>query len=451
MSKETKLKELFEQSMTNGGPAEFRKNWEQSIGIVTDEDGNRKFDKDKREVDYKDFEIGRVCTALLGNRWQKTFEQHWVNASRMRFEGQGSSVVTGNLPYVTSALDVIAGLANARALERPTRPEFIWDSMCTVKEASGEGGFDIIVRPAGDKPSTDLTDVQAIPTVMLKGSRVHRNRTKNQGLRTKINLYTILDDLTGTLYDAIDENSDQVLNERERKVADCLMGIGNTDGTGITLTRDGMSFYPYQTSASTAVSPENGAQLRNYVNAATSLGPVNYTAVESAFALLYGIRDPFTGLPNALDQNDITVLIAPRSRLQWENNLLASEVWNIGSIGLTTAYSKNTVSPNPLSKFKFNLVWSQIWYNRAIDVGFGGTKYTNASGDSYTTANSIAGLWYMGHPKKAVSYWQRQPYTVQQVPLSSMEYAEQTVLVQDVIERGDAYWHNAYQMFQGQA
>ena len=89
--------------------------------------------------------------------------------------------------------------------------------MCTVTEIEGEGGFDIIVRSDGGQPGHASCDGQALPTVKLKGSRVHRNRTLNQGLRTKINKYTILGYLTGTLYGAVDENADQVLNERERK------------------------------------------------------------------------------------------------------------------------------------------------------------------------------------------------------------------------------------------
>ena len=59
MSKESKIKKLFEQSMENGGLPAFRNNWEQSIGIVTDEDGVKSFNPEKREVEYKDFEIGR--------------------------------------------------------------------------------------------------------------------------------------------------------------------------------------------------------------------------------------------------------------------------------------------------------------------------------------------------------------------------------------------------------
>ena len=264
-AKQRKLKALFEASMSAGGLPEFRENWEQSIGVVSDDAGNLRFDPEKREVDYKDFQIGGVMDAILGPRWRTTFEQFYQRASNMRFEGLGGTIMSGELPYVSAAIDVIAGLANARALEAARAPQYIWDSFCTPTEIVGEGGFDIIVRTDGNQPGKDIADGQPIPTVTVKGSRVHRNRTLNQGLRTKVNKYTILDDLTGTLYQAIEENADQVLVERERKVADCVMGVsalsgaGNTfaltvsqgekigsDGLAIPVSQDGVTFFPYQ-------------------------------------------------------------------------------------------------------------------------------------------------------------------------------------------------------------
>ena len=449
MSKESKLKALFEKSMESGGLQGFRANWEQSLGIKN-VDGVNKLTNEK-EVDYKEFEIGRACSALLGADWRTKFEQNWMPASRMRFESQGGSVMTGDLPYVSAALDVIAGLANARALERPLSPIFIADQMCSTVEAAGEGGWDIIVRPTGQLPADDLADGQAIPTVTLKGSRVHRNRTRNQGLRAKVNLYTILDDLTGTLYSAIDEVADMVLYEKERKVADCLMGI--YDGkyeSGIKMEQDGVAWMPYQATAVTTGAPENNAKVRNYANCvnADGKGLVDYTCVERAYNLLYNNRDPFTNLPVNISLQGMKMFVAPRSLIQAKYILDARETWATSDIGFTTAYAKNTISGNPLSGMGISLVSSQIWANRLVDVGLGanglgvaaGGALTTATADTTHTATSVASFFMLGHPERAIKYLQRQPYTVTQVPLGSMEYADQTVLIQDFRERGQAYW-----------
>ena len=471
-AKQKKLKALFDASVAKGGLPEFRTNWEQSIGVVADEDtGAMVFNPEKREVDYKDFHIGACMEALIGSRWKKTFEQHWQRASALRFEGVGSAVMPGELSYVSAAIDVIAGLANARALERPSAPEFIWDRFCTVTEIEGEGGFDIIVRSDGGQPAQDLAPGEVLPTVKLKASRVHRNRTLNQGLRTKINKYTVLDDLTGTLYEAVDENANMVLNERERKVADCVLGVsaGTTLATGkdvgvpglaMPMIRDGLTFFPYQkgiwgaNAGATIASPENGRLIQNFANAneTDGQGLTDYTFLIRALAILHANRDPFTGLPVKVPLDGMQILVAPRSRPQLDVLLQARNLWQIANGGFNTSGGTATTSDYNFVKEKnLQIAESQVWFNRLVDVGAmkvaaNGTvtqqTLTNAAADSYNTAGSIASAVYLGHFKQAVKYAQRQPYSVVQVPLSSVEYAEETVMIQDVRERGQAYWVN---------
>jgi hypothetical protein len=480
-TKQKKLRALFDASMTAGGLPEFRKNFEQSIGIQSDGGGNMRFEPENREVDYKDFHIGAVCDALIGPRWRGTFEQFYQRASNMRFEGIGGTVMSGELPFVSAAIDVIAGLANARALERPSAPQFIWDSFCTPTEITGEGGFDIIVRTDGNQPSKDLADGEPIPTVTLKGSRVHRNRTLNQGLRTKINKYTIMDDLTGTLYQAIDENADQVLMERERKVADCVMGISRTtgaantfaltvaqaeaigdpnNGLAIPVQQDGVTFFPYQkgvygaagaNSGAVVTSPQNGKYVRNYGNCnfTDALGLTDYNAFVRALNVLTQNRDPFSGLPYPIDLAGMTILVSAASEIQMKFMLQAEALWQVAS-SLTAAGGLVTISNmNMLRDLKLNVKTSQVWMNRLLDVGvttlaangtYAHLGFNATAG--YATAASINSVLYMGHFKEAVRYAQRNPYSVMQVPLSSDEYAEEVVLVQDVRERGQAYWIN---------
>lgn len=463
--------------MPQGGLPAFRRNWEQSIG-VHEEDGRRVFKADKREVDYKDFHIGATCEALMGPHWRQTFEQFWREASRARFEGTGGTVLTGDLPYVSAALDVIAGLANARALERPLAPQFIWQDFCTPTEIVGEGGFDIIVRAAGNQPSKDLADGQPIPTTDLLGSRVHRNRTLNQGLRCKVNKYTILDDLTGTLYEAVDEVADQVLNERERKVADCVLGIALTTGAAntfaltvsqgaaigsdnlaIPVSQDGLTFFPYQkgvygaagTNAGAVVaSPQNGRYIRNFANDnfTDGAGLADYNCLVRALSTLSANRDPFTLLPVQVDLSGMMILVSPASEVQLKFLLAAEKLWQGGAVGIATALGSATVSSyNYARELAPNIRSSQLWMNRLLDVGVttlaaNGTyaHFTFNATAGYATVASVHSALYMGHYKRAVRYAQRMPYSVIQVPLSSQEYAEECVMIQDVRERGQAYW-----------
>lgn len=476
--KETKIKELFEQSAPRGMSA-FRTNWEQSLGVHRDPvTQNQTFDPTNREVNHNELHLGRLMTGLLGPSWKQRFEQNWIQASAMRYE-QGGPVMSSELAYVSAALDVIAGLANARALERPSAPKFIFDQMCSVTEIEGEGGFDIIVRSAGNKPNRDLAENTALPTSQLKGSRVHRNRTLNQGLRTEITLDTVLNDLTGTLYGAVDENSDQVLLEREQKVADCVMavsagsGAANTyaltvsaapnigiDGLAIPADIDGLSFLPYQNGVygtnvnATVPSPQNGKLVANFANAADtdSKGLTDYTAFVRALAMLTQNRDPFTGLAPDIESLDgMTLLVAPGAKPQVDFIMMAQYLWQVGATAMTSAGGTATVAPNVITKFMqgLNVLTSQTWMNRLLDIGVasvssGGTysKKTFNATAGYGTTGSIFSTFFLGKFKEAVAYAQRMPYSVQQVPLSSSEYARQIVSVQDVRERGQAYWKN---------
>ena len=485
-TKEQKLRKLYDNSMAVGGLPEYRKNFEQSIGVHTDDNGRKYFDKDKREIDYMSLEIGRVCNALLGNDWRNTFEQTWQRASNLRFEGVGGTVTTGDLPYTGAALDTIAGLANARALERPTAPQFIWDQFCTPTEITGEGGFDILVRSNGDYPAQDLTDGQPLPTVILKGTRIHRNRTLNQGLRTKISKWTILDDLTGSLYGAIDENSDLVLFERERKVADAVLGVGSAQGTGpqniglpgysVPVIQDGLLFFSYQTGlynqpgasatnyGGALPSPQTQKLVANFANAATNdtYGLQDYTFLVRALAVLAANRDPWTNLPVEIPLAGMTMFVAPRALPQVRYILQTKEEWQVQNGGISTSNGTNTVSDlNLLRDYNFNIVTSQIFANRLVDVGIqkatptAGTiafqTFTNNATDTFNTSNSIASFFALGHFKEAVKYAMRTPYTVMQVPLSSVEYAEEVVLIQDVRERGQAYIVNPRKMYRAYA
>jgi hypothetical protein len=478
-TKQKKLRTLYEQSMTDGGPRAFRTNWEQSIGVHRDEHGTPRFDPNKREVDYKEWTIGAICDALMGRAWRSTFEQFWQDAVMgRRYEGVGGVVLPGDIAFVSAAIDTIAGLATARALERPQRPEWIWQDFCSVVEPVGEGGFDIITRPNGDKPSTDLAKGQSLPTVQLVASRVHRNRTLEQGLRTKIHRDTIRDDLTGSLMETVDEISDQVLAERERKVADCVMGVSKTsgasntfaltvssgvnigtDGLAIPVVQDGLTFFPWQkgvygtNSGSAVYSPENGKLTRNYGNDAFTdgAGLQDYRAIVRALETLSLNRDPFTGLPSFTSMQGMKLLVSPASVVQVEQLLQANALWQIvGANGLNSQGSSNTVSPyNWISTLGIQIKASAFWMNRLLDVGattlaangtYAHLAFNATSG--YTTAASINSALFLGHFPQAVKYLQRIPYTVTQVPLGPQEISEQTVIVQDVREMGQAYWVN---------
>jgi hypothetical protein len=477
-----KLRQLFDAS-----PREFKMRFEQSLGIHTDANGRQYFDANKRELDHKDWQVGEALYGVVGPNWRRSFEQNWKRASTLRFEGVGGDITAGDTPYVSAGLDVVAGLMNARALQRAQDPEWIYDRMCTVQEASGEGGFHIGSRVRPDNQTFyDLADDQQLPSLKATQTRVHRNRTLNQGARVKVNFWQLHDDLTGQIMETVDQMSVFVLQERERKVADAILGVstGTTLATGTSIgvpgqafpiTQDGMTWFPWQTGSygananSATPAPENGIYIANYANDGTSTtttagdgkGLSDYTAIVKAMQILFKNRDPFTGLPIAVPFRGMQFLVAPAASVQLKFLLQAEAIWQVAQYGLgstsTPAGVASTTSRyNLIQDLNLEVIESQFWMNRLVDAGVfktyaaGGAYHqtlTNSPGDSYNTAGSIMSAFYMGHFKDAAIYWQRMPYHTENVPLSSIEYGEQTVLIQDHRERGQLFWHDPRKVY----
>ena len=493
------LKALFEKSMGEGGLNVFRRRCEQLFGVhyvektIKDADGvfaghrfEQAFKPQERIENHNEWGVGEAMYAICGPNWRDALSSRYAQANA-RFEGVGSDVMSGDTPYVSAGLDVVAGLLNARALERAAHPEWIWDKMCTVEEATGEGGFHIGSRlePAavGDNTGTDLADGQMPPTGKVISTRIHRNRTLRQRHRMKVNLWSVRDDLTSQIMETVDEYAVKALQERERKVADVALGVssGTTTlasgqqigipGLPVPVVQDGLPFFPYQNGVygtnanATVAAPENGAFVGNFANASdgNGVGLTNCTAIANALQIMHANRDPFTKLPEKVDFNRMQFLVAPAiAATQLKILLQQQALWQIAWGSATPAsISAATVSGyNLIEAMNLEIVESQFWMNRLVDAGiltvssagvYSQTKLTNNSGDSYNTAGSIMSAFFMGHFRKALTYWQRQPYQAVQVPLSSTEIGEETILVQDHCERGFPFWKAPRQVYRSYA
>jgi hypothetical protein len=493
-----KVRTLFESAVKEGGLDLFKLRFEQSLGIVRDDANHPSLDDNAKAVDHADIPPEVACEALMGPGWRKTFEQHWIAAdmARRRFEGVGSAVLPGELSTVSGAFDVFAGLVGARMLARPAAPEFIWDRMCDVRPNMYEGGFDIGTRPSIDvtkkQDGTDLPPGQIGPVVHLVPTRVHRNRPLRQQKFVKINWHTARNDLTGSLYQSVDECADLVLYERERKVADALLGVSagtgsantfattvssaeavGTDNLAVPQSQDGLVWFPYQkgtygANVNAAVpAPQTGVLVANYANAneTDGAGLTDYTALVRWLKIAALNKDPWTGRPWPVTMRGATILIAPGSRPQLEFLLQARALWQIANAaGTTTGLSgagTATVSDyNFIREMGIQIVESQYWMSRLVDVGVakvssGGTyshqSLTAASTDTYNTAGSIYSAFYAGFPKRAMAYDQVMPYESVQLPLTSVEYSEQTISYNMFQEQGFPYWFQPREMWRAWA
>jgi hypothetical protein len=504
-----KLKQLFDKTMPSGGPKAFRAAFEESVGLryretqAINEEGdisgtrheqyydaetdlfrdNHRADREKDGTGH--WHIGEVFSAICGPQWKKKFEQCWKSAAQSRFEAFGGTMMPGDTPYVSAALDVVAGLLNARALARAKDPEWIWDKVTNVQEATGEGGFHIGSRldPSNfDGSGTDLARGQSLPTTKLLSTRVHRNRTHDQGRRAEVDYWTMRDDLTGQVMESIDQVSLIVLAERERKVADGTMGVasGTTFPGGANIgipgqllpqVQDGMAWFPWQkgtyvtngsaggNAGSTTAAPENQAYIANYANCGDGdgLGLTNYIFVPTALQILSSNLDPFTQLPTQVSMQGMQFIVAPAVAVQLKVLLEQEAIWQI-AWGTATPGSFSNVTQsraNVVKELGLDIIPSMFWANRAINVGLatqsaagsigsvtGQTKLTNNAGDSFNTAGSIMSAYWMGHFKDATIYWQRDPYHTEGVPLGSVEMGARIVLIQDHREMGQLFWHN---------
>ncbi len=168
-------------------------------------------------------------------------------------------------------------------------------------------------------------------------------------------------------------------------------------------------------------------------------------------------HDPFTGLPENIPMEGMKLFVAPAAKPQVEYLLGQLSLWQIQNAsgtttGLSGAGTATTSDFDMLKRLKIELVTSQVWADRILNIGLqkatpynGGTAYqtfTNLTASSYNTANSILSFGLLGHFKQAAKYHVLQPFTSEAVPLGPDQYAEETVAITDFRECGQLYWHN---------
>ena len=474
------IKALFDESMAKGGLAEFKKNFNESIGLADDPDneGRKIMESSKQILDYKDVPGEVCCEAIMGESWKQTFEQMYVPAAqaRMHYESAGSAVLPGELSTVSAAFDVFAGLVNARMLEKTKDAALIWDRLCNVVTNPGEGGFDIRTRAqydVGNQSDTDMPPGTRGPVVGLVPTRVHRNRPMYTQKRCKINWHTARNDLTGTLYSSVDEVADMVLWERERKVIDLALAVstaGNTTfatppsigqpGLCTPANRDGLNWAPYQegvyngNAGANLPSPQGGVLVSNYANSnvVNGVGLTDNTTLIRMLKQLTLNRDPWTGKFKEISLKGMKFLIPPGSRPQLEFLLSSRMLWQMGNGGLNASGGTATVGDyNFIKELGIEIIESQFAYSRLVDVGTmkaaaNGTltsvALTAALADSYNTAGSIYSAFYAGYFDKAINYNQIIPYSAIQVPLDGNDIVEKTISHAVFEEMGAPYWVN---------
>jgi hypothetical protein len=168
-------------------------------------------------------------------------------------------------------------------------------------------------------------------------------------------------------------------------------------------------------------------------------------------------RDPFTGLPPNISFKGMQFLgLTPAFQVQLKFLLEAEALWQIlnAIVPANAAFTTTNSRFNLVRDMGLEIIDSKFWGTRATDVGLAYQPGTNAltaisqqklsdtTGDTYATAGSIMSFFLMGHFKEALTYWQRMPYQAIGVPLSSTEYGEEVVLVQDHKEMGEPFWLN---------
>ena len=246
------------------------------------------------------------------------------------------------------------------------------------------------------------------------------------------------------------------------------------------MSQDGLSFFPYQagiwapagtTPTSTVgnygtnlVSPQNQKCIANFANAVTNDGHGldSYLLLVRALQVLAANHDPFTGLPENIPMEGMKLFVAPAAKPQVEYLLGQLSLWQIQNAsgtttGLSGAGTATTSDFDMLKRLKIELVTSQVWADRILNIGLqkatpynGGTAYqtfTNLTASSYNTANSILSFGLLGHFKQAAKYHVLQPFTSEAVPLGPDQYAEETVAITDFRECGQLYWHNPHKVW----
>ncbi len=354
----------------------------ESLGLSTDRIGNMVIDQTKKQVNARDVDFTEVMQTFLqphyGRHISESNLHEAVGIIRLVETGGGAPLGPSAMMDVNAFRSSVFGLLDALAAEPAEEVDYLSERLIPTRAVKTNGGYYIGARGEKDLYTEPLEEGGAAPLAGILPSKIKEPEQYRRGKAVKLTSHMFIYDRTSQIQESVDKAGTGVKFQKEKDVAQCVMGIVNT------YEQDGKAANTYQDAATDAPN--------NYVN--TSINPLtSYTDVNDALTILRRIRDPYTGRPVGL-KAPYTLIVSP------------DEQATVSSIVRSTMIRQNQDStdqrygPNPMQWIPEvpMLVpeYNEFWWDVLKD----------AQGTDDAINN-----WYMGNYSKAFEYLSTTPFS----------------------------------------
>ncbi len=354
----------------------------ESLGLSTDKVGNMVIDQSKKQVNARDVDFTEIMQTFLQPHYGRNITEGDIHQAmgtiRLAETGGGAPLGPSAMLDVNAFRSSVFGLLDALAAEPAEEVDYLSERLIPTRQVNTNGGYYIGARGESDLYADPLEEGEAAPLTGIKPSKIKLPEQYRRGKAVKITSHMMKYDRTTQIQEAVDKAGTGVKFQKEKDVAQCVMGIVNT------FEQDGKTANTYQDAATDAPN--------TYVN--TSINALSsYTDINDALTLLRRIRDPYTGRPVGL-KAPYTLIVSPDEQAL-VSSIVRSTMTRQVQDGADQRYGANPlqyIPEVPLLVPEYNEFWWDVLK------------------DSAGTSDAINN-WFMGNFSKAFEYLSTTPFS----------------------------------------
>lgn len=348
-------------------PRQYRNRLLEHLGMGHD-DAGKPFRIATPELNPRHFSFQEVTRDLLGE-----------DAARNPRRISEAAVGPSNAIEINMWSDTVAGLLGAIAFEGYNSPQFIRESMCTVRPVLMNGGYALGYTMKAGEVTGDIPVPMPLPDAAPGSTKLHLPERKRQGFSIQLTDEYIRADIIGGAQENAFKIGENLAYLLELQSADCVLGITNT------YERDGITGNTYLATKGSGVAT-NGTVPMNYKNAEDN-DLATWEDIDQARLILQGNTDPSNGREIYIPLEGSVLLVPPAKEMA--TKMLVGAVFIRRTAG-------NDMYQSAMPMPALSVLSNFIWQNRLAA--------------SSLSANA-ADMWYWGNFKKAFAYLEYLPFT----------------------------------------
>lgn len=387
------------------GPQQFVRSIRTAIGLDRDEHDRPVLRESVQGLDGRicpristdEFSVKDLAESIVGPDWVRSLDPAGSDGAHHHdhlLESTPAPMHPGQHIHINTWTAVIAGLVEARMLERYQAPEFVANQLVQLIPSKVKQQKMIGVGRTGKK-ARNMQPGDPHPRANFGERWVTLPETVKRGLAIELTKEIIFYDLTSQVMQQAEDVGESLALNREDRIWDVILGVSNS------YIYNDTSYNTYLTTG-------------NWVNLFTN-ELVDWTDIDENLSAAADMKDQETS--NLIAVNLDTIVVMPSLKLRAGAILNASTVEGRSERTIALPGSLETrIGSNPVQDM-FKLVASPYAYQRAIA----------SDGLNLSTA-SAKKLWYMLNSKKAFGYVENWPANVRRASPSDYQMVDHDVV-----------------------